>query len=121
MGWPRKNERARLYRLPGNDYRLYYAHEGVGPDGQHAQELIGKFKGAVACIRWSKRNKRYGLLWEEVPQTYGGNAKRVSWNELPGGHTRSYFKIALGTTPENFRGLFRMDEKYIEQKELPLR
>ena len=85
MGWPRKNEGARLYRLPGNDYRLYFAHEGIDPKtGEHNAELLGKFRGTVSCVRWVKKNERYELHWEETPQTYGGSARRVSWNELPG-------------------------------------
>jgi len=120
MGWPRKNECVRLYRLPGNDYRLYFAHEGIDPDtGEHSPELEGKFRGELLFVRWSKKHKKQVLEVEEVPKTYGGNAKRVSWNDLPASW-QQYLKESFEKSPAEYRGLFRIGETYTEQKELPL-
>jgi len=120
MGWPRKNERARLYRLPGNDFRLYFAHEGIDPTtGNYNASLANKFKSTLTCIKWSKEKKVFELHWEEFPKTYGGSAKRVSWNDLPG-TTQQYFKKLLGDTPNKYPGFFRIGERYREQKELSI-
>jgi len=118
MGWPRKNERARLYRLPGNDFRLYFAHEGTDPvTGLHNESLVNKFQGILTCIRFNKETKRFELHWERNPKTYGGNAQRISWNDLPG-PIKQYFKTLLGDRPSKYAGFFRVGEKYLEQGEL---
>ena len=124
MGWPRKKEVARLYRLPGNDYRVYLAHDGTNPDtGEPYSGRYTKFKGRLFFLRWSESKRKQVYDVGELPETYGGKAKRISWNELQASwqqYVKQYLNRVLEMAPDSCCGMFRIGETYTEQTEIPL-
>jgi hypothetical protein len=153
MGWPRKNEGARLYKLPGPTYILILESDGYY-DGCIKKTFKGPYLtcfGLHELSRWTvKRQNAFasvyfnGYLQEKylatasrelsddqliqsfledqgleegvtlvdykggVPETYGGSAKRVSWDELPNVWKRRFLEVV--GDPAKHRGLWRMQE-----------
>jgi hypothetical protein len=194
MGWPKKNERARLFKLKGPAYLLVMASDG-GMGYYFNEKYVGQFIGSsLYCYGlydrsgWTvTRNDKgdrifiryHGHVQQEmgpsshlclpeggipateatdeevlraylgdepimgeipepledgvdlfcfrggVPQTWGGTAKRISWEELPNGWREKFNGVIKN--PLEYRGLWRMEdlrsghaERYCKKEQLSL-
>lgn len=164
MGWPKKNEVARLYRDqgqvvlvmedPGSGFRglcetvqklrgdlwtvkrtknteyvdvlyngviqmtfgpgttLCLAEGPLSPKDATDEQVLRVYLGDEHIYtgepRYPKPDGGYGLVRAHVPVTYGGTAKRITWEECPE-ELKPLVRSALGnTSPEEARGLHRV-------------
>jgi len=190
MGWPRKNEGARIYRNKGGRYTVIFPSDGCDRWGCWNPKMVGAFKGdnlncwelldrqGITVVRDPKMRKvaiqyhgytqlymgyddplpfpingelsikvkdardsgivqgfllihKWGIATDPVrfrggvPQTFGGSAKRVSWDQVPLGIQEKLMGI-LPDKPEKIRGFWRIKDmpnapRKIAQLSLPIK
>ena len=118
MGWPRKDEKMRLYyEIKSKTYLLVF----INPDYPNKYDYIGELL--------SDNNPNQPMLAKGTTSPFylitygkGTNVRRVSWDELPDVWRKAfmdyYFNKEPKENPKDMPGLWRSEDK---QKEKPKR